>query len=123
MYKLMFCLSLSLLGQFWNVPFNIIPYNGTLRDGSSGSNHYIVSTKGRSQSRTFTGLLHHYSWEHVEEYCLYVGNRQGGPINEIVKPNDWVIERNNTFTNYKVSDAFSEENFEYRLFDESKCSA
>ena len=95
-----------------------------LRDGSSGSGHYIVSTISRNQKvqRTFTGLLHHYSWEHVEEYCLYVGNRQGGPIHEIVEPNDWVIERNNSFTNYKVSDAFSEDDFGYGLFNEQRCS-
>ena len=50
----------------------------------------------------------------MEEPCLYVGNKQAGLIHEVATPNDWVIE--NIFQDYKVADAFSEENYIFGLF-------
>ena len=59
----------------------------------------------------------------MEEPCLYVGNRQAGPIHEIATPelNDGVIE--NIYDDYRVNNAFSEENYVFGLFDEDRCSA
>ena len=50
----------------------------------------------------------------MEEPCFYVGNKQAGPIHEVATPNDGVIE--NIFKDYKVADAFSEENYVFGLF-------
>ena len=48
-----------------------------------------------------------------------MGNKQAGPIHEVITPNDGVIE--SIFQDYKVVDAFSED-FEFSLFDLAKCS-
>ena len=32
------------------------------------------------------------NWELKENWCLYVGNRQGGPINEVDNLNDPVLQ-------------------------------
>ena len=38
------------------------------------------------------GFLYSLIWELKENWCLYVGNRQGGPINEVDNLNDPVLQ-------------------------------
>ena len=48
-----------------------------------------------------------------------MGNRQAGPIYEVLDPNDNVIE--DRYKNYKVDSAFSEEGFDFGIFMEERC--
>lgn len=73
-------------------------------------------------NRAYTGIMHGTTWDHSEGPCLYVGNRQSGPIMEVTDPNDPVIE--SLFTNYQVRQPFVEDtNFKFGRFQESKCSS
>ena len=93
-------------------------FTGLLKDGSGADDRYILNFP--SLDRSFTGRLHHLTWEFEEGPCLYVGNRQAGHIYEVTDPNDGVIEE--LYSDYKVSSAFSEENYAFGLFDENRCS-
>lgn len=108
-------------GQFWNIPVDISAFEGTLRDGSPATNRYVINITTDSTSRSYTGWLYDLTWEFEEGPCLYVGNRQSGPIYEVRTPNDGVIE--NIYSDYQVSSAFSEEDYVFGLFDESMCSS
>jgi hypothetical protein len=70
--------------------------------------------------RAYTGWLFDLTWEFEEGPCLYVGNRQSGPIGEVADPNDGVIE--NIYSDYMVDSAFSEENYAFRLFSKDRCT-
>ena len=48
-----------------------------------------------------------------------MGSRQAGPIGGGIAPNDPVIA--SIYTNYKVSGAYSEEEYEFGLFNENRC--
>ena len=62
------------------------PFNGTLRDGMPAENVYTVSIDHPGGSmRSFSGWCSPVTWEFLEHPCLYVGNGQGGPIEEIVQ--------------------------------------
>ena len=108
-------------GQFWNIPVGITPYIGQTVDGTpEPSTLYIVNITTNTNTRLYVGRLHQVGWEGRPGPCLYVGNRQAGRIAEIEQPNDGVIEGN--YMNYRVSSAFSEENYMFGLFSESRCS-
>jgi hypothetical protein len=70
--------------------------------------------------RAYTGWLYDLTWEFKEGPCLYVGNRQSGPIYEVIDPNDGVIE--NMYKDYRVDSAFSEEDYVFGLFSEDRCA-
>ena len=111
-------------GQFWNVPVDIAPFSGTLRDGRPGTDRYVVNITTRggtdTQTRSYTGWLFNLTWLFEPGPCLYVGNRQAGPIYEVRNPNDNVIEE--TYKEYRVSSAFSEEGYEFGIFMEERCA-
>ena len=117
--------SLTIIGQFWNIPVDIAPYTGNLRDGSPSTGRYVVNitTSGGAdtQTRSYTGWFYDLTWEFETGPCLYVGNRQAGPIYEVRNPNDNVIEE--TYKEYRVSSAFSEEGYDFGIFMESRCDA
>ena len=50
--------------------------------------------------------------------CIYAGNQQGGPINEVSYTNDPVIE--GTYEDYIVQDRFDTD-FKYSIFREGRC--
>ena len=51
-----------------------------------------------------------------------MGNKQSGPLFEVPAPNDdAVIE--SLYNDYRVSDAFSEEEYTFGLFQEDLCTA
>ncbi len=109
-------------GQFWNVPIEIEPFTGILADPKFGNDrHFTIKFSRNSVSETsFTGFLQERTWNHEPFPCLYAGNRQGGPISEVSNPNNPVIE--GSYKDYFVPSVFSEENYKFRLFDDSKCS-
>ena len=78
----------------------------------------ITSTHS-NKMRSYTGLLYDLTWSFEKTPCLYVGNSQGGPIYEIEDPNDPIIE--GRYSEYIVPDLFSEDDFQYGLFDEDNC--
>ena len=69
--------------------------------------------------RSYVGILYQSTWDKTEEPCLYVGSRQSGPIGGVIAPNDPVIA--SMYTDYKVSAAYSEEEYEFGLFNEKRC--
>ena len=105
-----------LAGQFWNIPIQVIPFNIT-------KSLFAVTVRyPDSKPRSFIGDLSSLSWERRDEYCLYVGSRQGGPLNPddaMGGPNDPVIE--GEYLQYKVDSSFASE-FTYSHFDETRCS-
>ena len=111
---------LHLLGQFWNIPVEVTPFEGQLRGGGQAENRFIVNMSSLAVPRIYTGWLDDRTWESEDGVpCLYVGNIQGGPIYEVTNPNDGVIE--NRYSDYKVESAFSEENYAFGLFSEDRC--
>ena len=113
-------------GQFWNIPVSIAPYTGLLRDGNPSQDRFVINitTSGSDPTvqRSYTGLLHDLTWNYkdVAGPCLYVGNKQGGPIYEVKNPNDNVIEE--IYAEYKVGGAFSEDGYGFGIFMEERCS-
>ena len=107
-------------GQFWNIPVSVTPYTGLLRDGSQAQGLFTarITTSGATEPRIFSGWLYRLTWEFEEGPCLYVGNKQSGPIYEVT-PNDGVIAE--TYKDYQVDSAFSEENYNFGLFSEERC--
>ena len=99
---------------------NVSSYTGPLRNGSSNAypRYTIAVAHPLSPARRFTGILYSYTWEFDEGMCLYVGNRQAGPIYEVESPNDPVIE--GAYTDYIMNDAFATD-FAYSRFS-PKCS-
>ena len=57
--------------------------------------------------------------DETEEPCLYVGSRRAAPIGGFIIPNDTVIA--SMYTNYNVSGAYSEEEYEFGMFNENRC--
>ena len=107
-----------LAGQFWNIPIGVSPFDLTESD-----NHlYSVSVRyPDSKPRSFVGMLWPLTWDYREEYCLYVGNSQAGPLEAgDVRggPNDPVIEGD--YTLYKVDSSFAT-NFAFSHFEGFRC--
>lgn len=72
----------------------------------------------RGSHRQFVGRHYDLSWSRDFEDCLYVGNRQGGPIREVDFPNDPVIEGH--YTDYIVTGGF-QTMFKYSVFNSTYC--
>lgn len=98
---------------------DVTPFTGQLRDGSLAVDHFVVNMTTFQEPRAYTGSLFDITWGFEEGPCLYVGNRQAGPIYEVASPNDGVIE--NIYKDYQVSGAFSEEDYIFGLFNEDRC--
>ena len=112
-------LSLPPSGQFWNIPASVGPYTGNLIDGSPAVNLYVVNITSGNEPRGYAGWFHDLTWDFEEGPCVYVGNRQGGPIHEVESPSGSVIESN--YKDYQVSGAFSEEGYPFGMFAEEMC--
>ena len=105
-------------GQFWNIQIEVSAF-----DISNPNQEYYTVTvhyPGQDQ-RSFLGMLWPLTWEYKEEYCLYTGNGQAGPLDEADArgaPNDPVLE--GEYFRYKVDSSFAT-NFEFTHFDETRC--
>ena len=97
------------------------PFTGQLKSGEQAQGCFVLtlSTPG-SAPRSFTGWLYELTWEFEQGPCLYVGNRDGGPVYEVHNPNGTVIAE--LYTEYAVDSAFSEENYSFGMFDELRCT-
>ncbi len=112
----------SSIGQFWKMPVDVESFSGTLKDPKfSDENRYTVSFSREDSGKTtsFTGLLQEQTWSKEPFPCLYAGDRQGGAIYEVIEPNDPVVE--GSYKDYIVPSAFSEKDYVFGLFDDSKC--
>ena len=65
------------------------------------------------------GFLYPLTWEFDERQCLYVGNGQGGPIDEVDNPNDPVLQ--GEYTDYIIDDLYGTD-FAFGHFVSSTCS-
>jgi len=108
-------------GQFWNIPVNAEPFNGTLRDGTEPTDNYIVTVSHPdSESRRFLATFLPRTWERGSKRpCLYAGNSQAGQTDELLSINDPVIE--GRYVDYQLDSPFATE-FEYSHFDETMCT-
>ena len=96
-------------------------FNYTGNYSGSADNIYTVTVdhpNNNSPPRTFIAELHSATWDGKNKQCLYVGNAQSGPVNEVDIPNDYVIEGN--YTSYEVSDLFASD-FQFAQFRRGKC--
>jgi len=99
---------------------NIGPFTGAVLGGAAPGDRFVVNiTTVEGKQRSFTGWLYDLTWDHSEGPCLYVGNRQSGPIGEVLNPNDPIIE--SLYSNYRVTGAFDEGEYQFGMFDDSKC--
>ena len=106
-------------GQFWNIPINVVRYNEQIR-GDVRADAYTITVNYPGQQRQFVGFLYFLNWELKENWCLYVGNRQGGPINEVDNPNDPVLQ--GECSDYKVDNIFGTE-YAFGHFESARCMA
>ena len=99
------------------------PFTGLDRFGNPVPERYVINITSSlsGEERSYTGWLYDLTWSFEEGPCLYVGNRQAGPIYEVKDPNDPIIE--GRYSEYLVKDLFSEEDFMYTLFKEENCEA
>ena len=110
-----------LIGQFWNIPVNITKYIGQLNsDIKDPSDYFLVSFNHHSllKSKQFVGIVHDLTWSRENGVCLFVGNKQGGPIGEVERPNDPVIEGD--YRDYIVDSRFDTD-FKYSTFKTEMC--
>ena len=100
---------------------SIEPFAGLDRQGKPVPEHYVINITSSmtQQSRSFTGRLYDLTWSFEDGPCLYAGSSNAGPIYAVKDPNQSVIEGN--YFHYLVPDLFSEEGFEYGLFQEELC--
>lgn len=110
-------------GQFWNIPVRVSPFAGVLRGRGSAEGRYTVNLTrpGSTRVASFTGFFYDLTWEFEEGPCLYVGNRQGGPIYEVREPNDRIIE-GSSYKDYIVPGLFSERDYTFGRFNNSLCN-
>ena len=97
----------------------MVRYNESIR-GEVRTDAYTITVNYPDQQRQFVGFLYSLNWERKENLCLYVGNRQGGPINEVDNPNDPVLY--GEYSDYKVDSIFGTE-FNYDHFESARCMA
>ena len=105
-------------GQFWNVPITLESYLGP---AFRNQDAYIITFTHPDAPgpRRFVGVRSRWTWEKRYELCLYVGNRQAGPLYEVENPNDPVIE--GVYTDYRVTSLFGTE-YRFSHFDSSRCT-
>lgn len=122
----MWCLGFSYdnyiftVGQFWNAPASISPFDGRFRDGTPVSNRYLVNiTTPTGRSRGLVGFIHPNNWQGDQQTCMYVGDRQGGPNYNIAGYSDGVVE--GSYKDYQVPDPYNEGNYKFGLFDRKIC--
>ena len=105
-------------GQFWNIRVDVVRYSQPI-DGVIRDDTYDITVNYPGQQRQFVGFLYPLTWEFEENQCLYVGNGQGGPIDEVESPNDPVLY--GEYSDYKVDNIFGTE-FDYDHFESARCS-
>ena len=107
-------------GQFWNIPVNAEPFNGTLRDGTEPTDNYIVTVSHPdSESRRFLATFLPRTWERGSKRpCLYAGNSQAGQTDEFLSINDPIIE--GSYDDYELDSPFATQ-YKYSRFDETMC--
>ena len=105
-------------GQFWNIPIDVVRYSQSF-GGAVRSDTYEITVNYPGQRRQFVGLLHPLTWELESRQCLYVGNRQGGPIDEVDDPNDSVLQ--GKYDDYEIGNLFDTE-FDYGHFEDDRCT-
>jgi len=73
----------------------------------------------QAEERAFVADLYHRIWDRTLKPCLYAGNYQGGPISEILDPNDSVIE--GEYFEYEVVDGIFGRDFIHNRLLASSC--
>ena len=109
-------------GQFWNVPIEVANFDGQVdsSDVLDLENRYSVTVihPDAERERTFTAILYQFNWEFGRQPCFYAGNQQGGPIAEVLEPNDSVIE--GEYFDYETNELFATD-YKFSRFDEYQC--
>ena len=112
----------TILGQFWNVPIQVANFNGPVEssDVLDLEDRYsiTVSHPDAERERMFTAILYDFNWEFARQPCFYAGNQQGGPIAEVMDPNDSVIE--GEYFDYQTEELFAT-GYKFTRFEENQC--
>ena len=95
---------------------NMSIYTGPNKNAHPDYPRYTVTVDRPDSQRTFTGIFYSFNWEFkgLGGPCLYVGNRQAGPIYEVDNPNDSVIQ--GSYEEYKTDGPFGTD-FIYSKYD------
>ena len=72
-----------------------------------------------TRQRTFTAILYDFNWEFAKQPCFYAGDQQGGPIAEVVEPNDSVIE--GEYFDYQTNGIFAS-GYKFSRCEENQCT-
>ena len=111
-------------GQFWNVPIEVADFDGQVEssDVLDLQNRYAITVThpNAERERTFTAILYDFNWEFGRQPCFYAGNQQGGPIAEVLDPNDSVIE--GEYFDYETEGLFATR-YKFSRFEEQQCVA
>ena len=111
-------------GQFWNVPIEVANFDGQVdsSDELDLENRYSITVRhpDAERERTFTAILYDFNWEFTRQPCFYAGNQQGGPIAEVLDPNDSVIE--GEYFDYQINELFAT-SYKFSRFEENVCTA
>ena len=107
---------ISFVGQFWNVPVDISPYEGVTPDDSPY--YSVMVTPADGEPRVFVGNLYPRTWDLSRIPCLYAGSSQGGTLGEFGDANDPVIEGH--YGQYMVASLFDTD-FKYTEFEANRC--
>ena len=103
-----------LLGQFWGVPFKLVPTHG-------GNYTITMYPPGAGKNRTMFAHVHDSTWTQSHEpaipnsSCLFVGFRQTGPF---PSNSDSVIE--GTWEDYRTDSLF-DTTWKYTRYKEQTC--
>ena len=93
-------------------------YDGDFGNSSRGDDYTVTVNHPGSPPRSFVGIRYSVTWEFEKRPCIYVGNSQAGPIDEVDTPNDSVIE--GEYTEYEVASMFAT-SFKYSHFEDNRC--
>lgn len=120
LYEYLILCFFTLVGQFWNVPMTLQPYQydgplPTALDVDSLYSVCISHPSGPSSDRKFIAEYFTRKWDLSTATCFYSGNIQGGKLLEIEDTNfnDPVIE--GQYTEYIVQGLFKN-SFKYSQF-------
>jgi hypothetical protein len=100
----------GLLGQFWNIPMNIIH--------ESGKPYVQIYSPDNPKHRKVAAFEYTLTWDHTPMTCYYVGNKQGGGGAHSVT-SESVIE--GFYHEYEMSSLY-DTSFGYSMFADSVCS-
>ena len=114
MLAMFYYVVLYLLGQFWGVPFKLVPTNG-------GNYNITMYPPGAARNRTMFAQVHETTWTQMavpaipRSSCLFVGSQQAGAW-----PSDYDSVIEGTWADYRTDSLF-DTTWTYTRYREQIC--